>query len=153
MNITDAQSDYVERVGRFWESLSMGRTAGRILGWLMICDPPHQSAAGLRTNLGASAGSISTQVRLLEQLGLVERVTFSGSRASFYQLPDHVWSRSMDTELVRIVQMRALAEAGSAVIPNIRPERVTELEEVAKFFAAEWPGLLERLHQRVEVRP
>lgn len=153
MNITDAQSDYVERVGRFWKSLSMGRTAGRILGWLMICDPPHQSAVELRSNLGVSAGSISTQVRLLEQLGLVERVTFSGSRASFYQLPDHVWSRSMDTELVRIVQMRALAEAGSAVIPNIRPERVTELEEVARFFAEEWPGLLERLHRRVEVKP
>ena len=151
MNMSSAQADYVERVGRFWESLSMGRTAGRILGWLMICDPPHQSAAELRANLGVSAGSISTQVRLLQRLSLVERVTFPGSRASFYQLPDHVWSRSMDAELARIVQMRALAEAGSAVTPGIRPERVTELEEVARFFADEWPGLLERLHQRIEV--
>lgn len=152
MNITDAQSEYVERVGRFWESLSMGRTAGRILGWLMICEPPHQSASELAGTLGASAGSISTQVRLLQRLGLVERITFSGSRASFFQLPDHVWLRSMDAELARIVEMRALAEAGAPVTPDRRPERVTELAAVADFFADEWPSLLDRLSQRIEVR-
>jgi hypothetical protein len=34
--------------------------AGRILGWLMICDPPEQSAAERAEAIGASRASLTT---------------------------------------------------------------------------------------------
>ena len=149
MKLTDSQAMFVERVGRFWESVSLGRSAGRILGWLMICEPVHQSAGDLVSTLGMSTGSVSTKVRSLQQIGLVERVTFPGDRASYYQLPVGVWSKSMNAELERIAQMRALAEVAVELTPSLRPERVSELAVVAEFFAEEWPGLIDRLAERL----
>ena len=149
MKLTEPQIQFVERVGRFWESVSRGRSAGRIVGWLMICDPVHQSAADLVGTLGMSTGSVSTQLRSLQQLGLVERVTFPGDRASYYQLPESVWSKSMNTEFERLAEMRALAASAVEVLPTVRPERVSELGLVAEFFTEEWHGLVERLAERL----
>lgn len=140
---------FVERVGRFWESVSLGRSAGRILGWLMICEPVHQTAADLVGTLGMSTGSVSTQIRQLERIGLVERLTFPGDRASHYQLPEAVWSKSMNAEFERLAQMRALAASAADVLPAARPERVSELGLVAEFFTEEWQGLIDRLAERL----
>jgi len=142
-------SAFVERVGRFWESASRSRTAGRMLGWLMICEPQYQSSAELVNALAVSSGSVSTQIRHLENLGLVERVTFSGDRASYYHLPDKVWSKVVKEDLGRLTEMRKLAEAGAAVLPTTRPERVTELGVVAEFLIGEWSSFMERLDDRL----
>lgn len=149
MDLTGDQSRFVEHAGRFWESVSLGRTAGRILGLLMICEPDHQSAAELVDTLGISSGSVSMQTRQLERLGLVERLTFPGDRASYYRLPDQVWTRTIDAELDRIAAMRKLAEAGEEVLPDNRPERITELRRVVEFFAGAWPRLIEQLTQEL----
>lgn len=47
---------------------------GRALGWLLVCEPPEQSAAELAETLQASKGSISTATRVLLRLGFIERV-------------------------------------------------------------------------------
>lgn len=149
MKLTPEQSEHVEEFGRFWESVFGSRTAGRIVGWLMICEPPHQSAADLVDVLHISAGSVSTQVRHLELLGLVERVTFHGDRARYYQLPDGVWTKVMHGEQSRIATMYRLAAAAASVAPRTRRERVAELETVAGFLVDEWPGLMERMQNRL----
>lgn len=149
MKLDDARSDFVERVGRYWETVSGTRAAGRILGWLMICEPDHQSAAELSTILRLSTGSVSTQIRLLEQIGLVERLTFSGDRASYYRLLQHVWTRTMNSELARVTEMRKMAESGRDILPTLRPDRVTELGKIAGFFEQEWPQLMVRLNQHL----
>lgn len=127
----------------------MSRTSGRILGWLMICEPEHQSAKDLVDTLSLSTGSASTQIRMLEQLELVERTSFPGDRVRYFRLPPMAWSKLMQGELARIIEMRKLAEAGMGVLPATRPERVTELASIADFFSEEWPPLLERLEDRI----
>ncbi len=144
------QSEFVERVGRFWESISGTRTAGRILGWLMICEPDHQSSSEIVEALDVSTGSVSIQIRQLEQAGVVERVTFRGDRASYYRLPNRVWSQVLHGELDRIVEMRKLSEAAAGFLPTVRPERVTELGAVAEFFGNEWAALMERLSEHLK---
>lgn len=144
-----AQSEFVERVGRWWETIGT-RSAGRVLGWLMICDPPHRSAAELAVELQLSAGSVSTQTSSLERIGFVERVTFAGDRATYYQLRPNVWFDLMMTEQVRLQEMRDLAAAASELIPDDRPDRVTDLDRVAGFFMSEWPSLMERLSDYLE---
>ncbi|MBT8208698.1 MAG: hypothetical protein KJO18_10515 [Acidimicrobiia bacterium] len=144
------QSRYIETVGRFWESVSGSRTAGRLLGWLMICEPVHQSAADLISTLDVSAGSVSTQMRVLERLDLVERVTFPGDRARYYQLQPDAWMRAMHNEQERLIAMRKVAEAGQAVLPNSRPERVLGLAETTSLLIDEWPALMERIAERAK---
>lgn len=151
MKLTPTQSEHIEYAGRWWESLSGGsRTAGRLLGWLMICEPVHQSLTQLAEALEASAGSISTQSRMLETFGLVERVTFPGDRQTYYRLRPHVWTEIMQSELPRIEMMKEMARRAAPAIPAESPDRVTDLELVAQFFIDEWPGLMERLSLYLE---
>ena len=39
----DEEQRFVEEVGIVFEQTGLPRMAGRILGWLLISDPPHQS--------------------------------------------------------------------------------------------------------------
>ena len=150
MKLAASQSAFVERVGRWWEATTGSRTAGRILGWLMICEPAHQSSADLMEALHTSAGSISTQIRVLETIGLVERVTFPGDRATYFQLLPHAWIELMENEQQRIVGLAAMARDALDVAPAERPDRVTDLVRITEFFVAEWPALMERLAQHLE---
>ncbi|MDQ6608042.1 MAG: MarR family transcriptional regulator, partial [Actinomycetota bacterium] len=59
---------------------STPRMVGRALGWLLVCDPPAQSAAELAESLQASKGSISTSTRALLRMGFIERVRLRGER-------------------------------------------------------------------------
>jgi DNA-binding MarR family transcriptional regulator len=149
MKPTIAQSDYVEKVGRWWEAATGSRAAGRILGWIMICEPPHQSAADLIETLDLSSGSVSNQVRVLETVGLLERVTFGGDRASYYQLRPHAWVEVMLEKQSGTEELLALAHAAESVLPTDRPERVTELARVAEFWNEEWPALIARLKEHL----
>jgi DNA-binding transcriptional regulator GbsR (MarR family) len=150
MKLSEEQSAFVELTGRWFESFGGGRTAGRILGWLMISDPPHQSSADLIETLEVSAGSVSTQIRRLETIGLAERVTFHGDRATYYQLPLHVWLRTMNGEIQRIEEMRKLVVAAEGLVPRDRPDRVMDLGKVVGFLSEEWPGVLARLKDHIE---
>ncbi|MDH3499290.1 MAG: MarR family transcriptional regulator [Acidimicrobiia bacterium] len=150
MNLSKAQSDFVEKVGRWWEISVGSRTAGRIIGWLMISDPTHQSSGDLVEALSISAGSVSTQVRQLEGLGIVERTTFPGDRATYYQLRPNAWVERMWGEQARLEAMVDLARAGDEVMPADRPDRVTEFGRIAEFLLAEWPRLMQRLTEHLE---
>lgn len=148
MKPTAEQTEFTERVGRWWETTVGSRTAGRILGWLMICDPAHQSSQDLAEAVQASAGSVSTQTRQLEAFGLIEKVTFPGDRSTYYQLRPHVWEQMLWEEHQRIRDMRDIAIAGESVLPADRPDRVKGLRRTAEFLIEEWPGLMERLRTR-----
>lgn len=143
-------SRFVEMVGRLWESWGQPRTAGRMLGWLMICDPPEQSSADLGEALDASAGSVSTTTRQLMQIGLVDRVTFPGDRASYFRLHEHAWIQVMQARLEGIRGLHELALAAKPLTPRHRADRVTDLRFITEFMLDEWPGVMDRMQRKLE---
>jgi DNA-binding transcriptional regulator GbsR (MarR family) len=63
---------FIEELGMQFElEAAAPRMLGRVLGWLLVCDPPEQSAAELAERLQASKGSISTATRLLLRMGMI----------------------------------------------------------------------------------
>lgn len=149
--MNDEQSGFVEAFGRYYESYAGARTAGRMLAWLMICDPPHKTAAELVEELQVSAGSVSTIARQLSTVGLIERTTFSGERASYYRLREHAWLQAMDMRMHGIRELHDLAIAGRRVESSNRPDRVEELIHVTEFFLERWPRLMDELHESMPV--
>lgn len=145
MKPTPQQHEFIEHMGRWWETGTGSRTAGRMLGWLMICDPPHRSAADLIEELDVSSGSVSTQIRLLESLKFVERVTFPGDRATYYQMKPDVWVEVMSSEMDHLERMKGITEAGVEVVPEERPERLTDVALIAQFFTDIWPSVMDDL--------
>jgi hypothetical protein len=61
--------EWVERVAMYFNEQGLAPITGRILGWLLACDPPEQSGGEISKAIGASRASIATNVRLLTAAG------------------------------------------------------------------------------------
>ncbi|GEM88092.1 GbsR/MarR family transcriptional regulator [Meiothermus granaticius] len=146
--MSEGLHQYVEEFALRYESAGLPRTAGRILGWLMVCDPPEQSAAQLATELGASKASISTMTRMLAQFSLIERVSRRGSRQDFYRIRPGAWTELMKTRLAGLSAFRALADKGLKLMETAPPEqrlRLQEMRDLYTFFEGELAELIQRL--------
>lgn len=139
--------DFVEQMGEQFARVGQQRIAGRMLGWLLVCDPPEQSATELAEVTGASKASISIAVRLLTAAGLVERVGVAGKRQAHYRLRPACWTTDMQQKLDRIREMREVADRGLAVLagaPKSRRQRLQDMRDFYAFFEGEFPAAIER---------
>ncbi len=144
---------FVEQVGEIFASAGHQRIAGRLFGWLLICDPPHQSAAEILEATGASKASVSTNLRLLQAAGLVKRIGVAGERRAYYQMNIEAWSKDLEGRVAEISAMRRVAESGLEALesaPVERRERLEAMRAFYTFFEKEMPMLLERWEQELE---
>jgi DNA-binding transcriptional regulator GbsR (MarR family) len=148
------QKEFVEEVGIVFEQTGLPRMGGRILGWLLIADPPHQSMEQLTEVLMASKGSISSMSRMLIQIGLIERVSLPGVRHAYFRLRPDAWEHMIRRGLVDEISMvRHLAERGLDLLAEKMVTRtwLEEMRDVYTFLEEEFPTLLKRWekhHQR-----
>ena len=141
------EKPFVEEVGLAFEQTGMPRMAGRILGWLMISNPPHQSTGELTQALLASKGSISTMTRLLIQIGLIERLSLPGQRRDYFRIKAGAWHQMLTDSLVQIRAFRQLVEHGLELIEDkahFNRQWLEEMRDMYAFFEREYPALLER---------
>ena len=144
------EKHFVENVGIFFEQTGMPRMAGRILGWLMISDPPHQTVGELTQILLASKGSISTTTRLLIRLGLIERIGLPGQRHDYFRIKAGAWHQSLKESLSQITAFRQLTERGLELIKDkahFNRQWLEEMRDMHAFFEREFPALMERWEQ------
>jgi len=150
------EKSFVEQFGIAFEQTRLPRMAGRILGWLLISDPPHQSADELATGLAASRGSISSTTRLLIQLGLVERLSLPGIRHDYFRLRPDAWQNIIRHGLEDEIKMfRQLAEHGLILFSGKNPQTrkwLEDMRDVYAFLEQEFPALMERRKRVQEKR-
>ncbi|NUT32600.1 MAG: MarR family transcriptional regulator [Hamadaea sp.] len=111
-----ADRRYAEEVGTALAQMGVTPAFGKLLGWLLICDPPGQTLAQLGDALGLSKGSVSTGMRMLEKIGMVRRVPTAG-RGHAYQLADDALIKSSDAA-ASYAAMRALTESGLRLLAD-----------------------------------
>ncbi|WP_416667787.1 GbsR/MarR family transcriptional regulator [Egbenema bharatensis] len=141
---------FVEEVGLMFELVGFPRMSGRILGWLLIADPPQQSTSDLVEILQASKGSISTMTRLLIQIGLIERVSLPRARRDYFQIKPQAWSQLTKQRIAQITTFRQLAEKGLSLLegmPSDHKARLQEMRDIHAFWERELPLLDERWEQ------
>jgi DNA-binding transcriptional regulator GbsR (MarR family) len=126
--------------------------AGRVLGALLLADPPGMSSSQLCEFLGVSAGSVSTATRELIRPGLAVRVSVPGERQDYFRatfganMPQFLHSRM---ELTR--RWERLIRRGEDLAAAKDPLVLRQLEEIREFYEfleAEYSGMLERWAQR-----
>ena len=146
---------FIEDVGILYGEMGFPRMAGRIFGWLLVCEPPHQSAEQLATIVEASKGSISSMTRLLIQMGMVEKIGIPGRRDTCYRVRSGSWTELMKNHLENLTAMRKLAEQGLDLIVDRAQEsqrRLRELRDFHAFLEREIPVLLDRYEQERKER-
>lgn len=144
---TNQREAFVENTGLFFERLGLQRMAGRIIGWLLICDPSHQTMGEIVEALKASKSTISTSLKQLQMIALVERFTLPGDRRDYYRLTDDVWRRSFEAKTKDAAEFRRLAEQGLQVLKDDLPQKRERLElmrDMYAFIEREVPILLDR---------
>ena len=136
--------EFVEELGLSFEGMGLPRMAGRIFGWLLLSDPPHQSPSELAEVLQASKGSISTMTRLLVQIGLIERISLPGQRRDYFRIKPNAWSEISKQRLAQISAFRQLAERGLQILEAEDPllrQRLEEMRDIHALLEHELPRM------------
>lgn len=139
--------EFAERYSLLFEQFGMPRVSGRIFGWLLVCDPPHQSAEDLLDNIGGSRSSISTMTRLLHQMRLIERVAVPGDRKRYWRIRPGMWTDLVRARTEALYSIRDLAKEGLAILedePRFNRLRLEEMHGMYSYFLRELPGMIEQ---------
>jgi DNA-binding transcriptional regulator GbsR (MarR family) len=91
-------TDFIERMGLALEADGLPRIAGRIFGLLLVSEN-CRSLDDLAAELRVSKASVSTNARLLEQRGVLERNSRPADRRDYYRVPPDLFSHTMAQRL------------------------------------------------------
>jgi DNA-binding MarR family transcriptional regulator len=152
---TDAERDYADEVGRhFSRQYGMPPMTGRVAGWLLICDPPEQTAAEIAEHLQASRSAVGNAVDMLDKFAMVRRRRVPGERADRIAYNPTAAEAGLDAS-PEFSAMRALALQGLALLEGESEARRARLLGTVAFYdfllermpalAEEWRALREKM--------
>src|SRR5215472_7760815 len=127
---------FIERFGVAAEAAGWTRIAGKMLAYLIICQPPEQAPSDLHEALMISKASVSTVGQFLLEMGFIERCSRPGDRKTYLRVAPGVWGRLLARQLGGVARFQQLAEDARA--------RAEEMVMFYRWWAAEAPGLLAR---------
>jgi len=145
-DLTPEQSAFIEEMGQFLGGYGMTPMAGRMWGWLLLCDPPEQTASEIATALQASRGAISGTARILASAGFIRRTTRPGDRREYFSSPPESLDSMLSNAGVTYRRLREIAEHGLVAVDG-RPSaeaRMREFRDVVAFIEEELPRLIDR---------
>jgi MarR family len=144
--MTPAQSEFIEEMGQFLATYGMTPMAGRMWGWLLLCDPPEQTAADIAEALHTSRGAISGTARLLANAGFIRRTKKRGDRREYFSSPPDALDSMLLNAGVVYRRLREIADHGLVAAgdsPSARA-RLEEFRDVVAFIETELPRLIDR---------
>jgi DNA-binding transcriptional ArsR family regulator len=145
--MSEEQQAFVEEMGQALASYGMTPMAGRMWGWLLICEPVEQTAGDLAEALQASRGAISGTARILASAGMIRRTRRGGDRREFFSAPPETFDRFLSNAGQIYRQFRGIADRGLAAIEDRPPAARARLEEFRDLFAfmeQEVPAVVDR---------
>ena len=144
------EKHFVEDISLFFELMGLPRMAGRILGVLLISDPPEQSINDLCEVLQASKSSISTNTRLLTQTGLIERAPSPVPRRVYFRFKPGGWLTFMRQRMLLMSELHQITERGLEMLRDRDPElreRLQEAHDMFSLFEEHYPELLDHFER------
>jgi DNA-binding transcriptional MocR family regulator len=140
------ERQFAEAFGVVGERIGMPRMTARLLGYMLMCDPPSQSIAQLERALGVSRASISIATRLLQASGLIRRVAEPGLRGYKFEIDPAFFAGQLGAAnpfgLLREVLQRGVEIAGGEADP--RSFRLREARDFYAFVEHAVPEAIER---------
>ena len=143
----DEFQQYVEEFGLYFERVGLTRMMGRIIGYLLVSDPAQQSMQEIGAALQASKSSVSTALKPLVSLRLIDQISVPGERRDYYRANSDMWIRSFRSRLHQLTELRELAERGLDLMADEPPQRRQRLEimhATNEFLEREFPKLLDQ---------
>lgn len=142
---------YADHVGRFYaRRYGFPPAAGRLIGYLSVCEPMEQPINDIAEALLTSRSAINNAVRMLETQHLIHRSRPAGTRADLisFSLPS---AKNMGFDPGEYQEMASLAREGLELLKDASPERRQPLELAAslnEFMVEKLPQLYEEWSER-----
>ncbi len=146
---------FIEAIGLSAQADGLPRIAGRMWGFFIIYGGPV-SFADLAEQLQVSRGSISTNARILRDLGFIERVTRPGDRQDYYRLADDPYDRLLGGYVERMRKTVAKVEQAQRELPDDWQDAHRRLAEMYRFYHAgadSTQALISALREQGSVTP
>jgi DNA-binding transcriptional regulator GbsR (MarR family) len=147
----DARLIYADRAGRFYvQQYGIPPIAGRLLGYLTVCEPERPTIAELADALMASRSAITGAIQTLENFHLVIRSRTAGERVDRVIMnPNGFEGDGFNAAKYR--EQALIFREGLALLQNAPIEQRAFLEEAAElsdFLAERMPALQKDWHKR-----
>jgi DNA-binding transcriptional regulator GbsR (MarR family) len=131
----DAIAEFVERMGLIMQADGKPRIAGRILGLMIVHGGPF-GFTELADRLSVSRASISTNTRLLEDLGVLERTAMPGDRQDYFRLTRQPYARLLRGVVQRMHRARDVVGGAQLALPQDMTGAQERLAELDAFYEA-----------------
>jgi DNA-binding transcriptional regulator GbsR (MarR family) len=91
------QKHFIEKIGVKTEKMGYSPLSGRILGALLLAEPPYMTFEDLCDYLSASKSSISTNLNILmkEGINMIEYFTVPGDRKRYFRISFQNWNNHL----------------------------------------------------------
>ena len=132
--LPESAREFPETMGLIVQSEGLSRIAGRVLG-LLIIEDDRFSFQEIADRLGVSRASVSTNVRLLEELGLIVRVAVAGERTEFFRLARDPYVSLIERQQTVTRRAKSSVEEAMDRLPADRPDLRERLAALARFYA------------------
>jgi hypothetical protein len=145
--MTDWQDAFVEELGALGPELGLPRAMMRITAWMMVCDPPEQSARQIQDGLHLSAAAVSAATQQLITAGMLERVSRQGDRKIYYRLASGSWDAPLAAKLRALGRLRQVADKGIEAAGKGADYRLIEMRDAFAWFEGQLDELIKQRRQ------
>ncbi len=141
----DAILLFSDHVGRFYaKQYSFPPAVGRVLGYLLVCEPMEQSINDLAEALLTSRSAVAGAVKMLENYHAISRRRPAGSRVDLIAIAPRGWEQN-GFDPTEYQEQAKLAREGLEILKVASPERREALEGLVAlndFLTERMPSLL-----------
>ncbi|WSY60542.1 MarR family transcriptional regulator [Nocardia sp. NBC_00881] len=128
----------------------MQRSTARVMTALLYTEQDTMTAADLCEELSISSGAVSTAIKQLIPVGLIERVPAPGSRRDHYRFRRGAWAALMSQQNTMLTTMRHAAQEGIDATgqDTATAARLHEMQDFYTYMTNELVPLIDRWRER-----
>ncbi|APU15361.1 MULTISPECIES: GbsR/MarR family transcriptional regulator [Actinoalloteichus] len=138
--------DAAERLALTLTEGGMQRMTARVMSALLFAEQETVTAGELAERLKISPGTVSTAVKNLATVGLIERVPAPGSRREHFRFRGDAWTTLMSSKNTTLKVMQDAAQEGidTAGEDSVAGRRLVEMRDFYGYLMAELPPVIDR---------
>jgi len=150
----EARELFIERNAIQAEAGGLPRIAGRLIG-IFLLDGGPISFSELAERMQASRASVSTNTRLLERLGVIERVAVRGERQDFFRLRSNPFAIALEQSVEQCLRFSEYVDEllANSTLSDEAGERLRQAQVFHKATADALKDLLANLARQSWTSP
>jgi DNA-binding transcriptional regulator GbsR (MarR family) len=157
VGVRNEEAAFVDAMGQYLGTYGLSPMSGRLWAWLLICDPPEQSATDLAIALKASRGAISGAASSLTAWGIIRRMRRRGDRREYFSIPTGAFESLLRGAGAGYNRLAEITSSGLTAMADADPTarlRLQEVHDATIFIATAFPAALDQyLRDRPPVVP